>query len=59
MNRRGSTYFNFIKKTEGNSLVENVIVLPLIFLCIYFIIIGAFFVHDKITLDAAVERGAV
>lgn len=57
--RRGSAFYNFILKAEGNSLVENVIVLPLIFLCIYFIIIGAFFVHDKITLDAAVERGAV
>lgn len=48
-----------IKSEDGNSLVENVIILPLIFLCIYFIILGAFVIHDKITLDAAVERGAV
>lgn len=59
MSKRGSTTFNIIKNQKGNSLVENVIVLPLIFLCIFFIIIGSFFVHDKITLDAAVERGAV
>lgn len=52
-------FSDFLKKEDGNSLVENVIILPLIFLCIYFLILGSFIIHDKIVLDSAVERGAV
>ncbi len=48
-----------IKSEEANSLVENVIVLPLIFIVIYSIIIMSFVTHDKGTMEAAAKHGAI
>lgn len=48
-----------IKNEEANSLVENVIILPLIFVIIYSIIMTCFIVHDKSTMEAAAKRGAI
>ena len=46
-------------KEDANALVENVIVLPLIFIVIYFMIMTCFVMHDRSTLDAAAKRGAI
>ena len=51
-------YLNRLKSEDANALVENIIILPIVFFVIFFMIIGSFIIHDKITLDAAVERGA-
>lgn len=48
-----------LKSEKANSLVENVIVLPLIFIIIYFMILMAFVLHDRATLDAAAKRGTI
>lgn len=48
-----------LKNEKANSLVENVIVLPLIFIVIYFMILMAFILHDRSTLDAAAKRGTI
>lgn len=48
-----------LKNEEANSLVENVIILPLIFIIIYAMILTCFIVHDRSTLDAAAKRGAI
>lgn len=48
-----------IKEEKANALIENVIILPLILFIIFFMILTAFIVHDRATLDAAVSRGAV
>ena len=53
---------NFIKKLkseEANSMVENVIILPLIFIILYAIILTCFIIHDRATLDGAAKRGAL
>ena len=47
------------KNEEANSLIENAIILPLIFIIIYVIILTCFIVHDRSTLDAAAKRGAI
>ena len=39
-------------------MVENVIVLPLVFVVILFMTLSAFLVHDRTTLEAAARRGA-
>lgn len=48
-----------LQKEDANSLVESVIVLPMIFLVIYFMILTAFIMHDRSTLDAAAKRGTI
>lgn len=47
------------KKESGNSIVENVIILPLIFIVICGLISMCFLLHDKATLEAAARRGAL
>lgn len=47
-----------IHDTRGNSLVENVIILPLVFILIYALIFLAFTMYDKVMIDSAVQRGA-
>lgn len=42
----------------AGAMVENVIVLPLVFVVIIFMILSAFLVHDRTTLEAAARRGA-
>lgn len=48
-----------LKEEHANSLIENVIILPLIFIVIYFMILTAFVLHDRATLDAAAKRGTI
>lgn len=48
-----------IKNEQGNSLLENIIILPLIFIIIYALIMTAFVLHDRSTLEAAAKRGAI
>lgn len=48
-----------IKNSNGNALVENVIILPFLFIIIYSLILTAFIVHDKGTIEAAAKRGAI
>lgn len=38
-------------------MVENVIVLPLVFVVILFMTLSAFLIHDRTTLESAVRRG--
>lgn len=47
------------KEQYANAMVENVIILPLIFIIIYAIIVAAFIIHDRSTLEAAARRGAI
>ena len=51
--------FQIIKEERANSLVENVIILPLIFIIIYAMILTCFVVHDRSTLEASAKRGAI
>lgn len=48
-----------LKSEKGNSMVENVIILPLIFIIIYAMIMTCFIIHDRSTLEAAAKRGAI
>lgn len=48
-----------IKEENANSLVENVIILPLIFIIIFLMIMTCFVMHDRSTLDAAAKRGVI
>lgn len=48
-----------LKSEDANSMVENVIILPLIFIVIYFMLLMSFVMHDRATLDAAAKRGAI
>lgn len=51
--------FKRIKEENAGVMVENVIILPLIFIVIYSLILTAFIVHDRSTIDAAAKRGAI
>lgn len=48
-----------IQDENANAVVENVVVLPIVFIIIYAIIVTAFVVHDRSALQAAAERGAI
>lgn len=48
-----------IKDESANAMVENVIILPLIFIIIFAIIMTIFVVHDRSTIEAAARRGAI
>ena len=56
---REDTLKTIIKNEQGNSLLENIIILPLIFIIIYALIMTAFVLHDRSTLEAAAKRGAI
>lgn len=47
-----------LNKETGGAMLENVIVLPLVFVVIIFMVVSAFLVHDRTTLEAAARRGA-
>ena len=47
-----------LNNETGGAMVENVIVLPLVFIVILFLIMSAFLIHDRTTLEAAARRGA-
>lgn len=51
-------FLNKIKDESAGVMVENVIVLPLVFVIIIFMIISAFLVHDRVTIETAARRGA-
>lgn len=40
------------RSEKANTLLENVIILPLITIVIYFMILTSFVIHDYSTLDA-------
>lgn len=53
--------FRFIEKLKEESagaMVENVIVLPLVFVIIIFMIVSGFLIHDRTTIESAAKRGA-
>ena len=50
---------NKIKTENANTLVENVIILPLIFIIIFAMLLTMFIIHDRSTLEAAAKRGAI
>lgn len=43
---------------SAGALVENVIILPLVFVLIFAMIMTSFIMHDRATVDAAAQRGA-
>lgn len=49
----------YIKDEKANAIVENVIVLPMIFVVIFALIQTMFIMHDRSTVEAAAKRGAV
>lgn len=48
-----------IKNEQANTLVENVIILPLIFIVVIAMLLTCFIIHDRSTLEAAAKRGAI
>ena len=46
-----------LKEESAGVMVENVIVLPLVFIVIIFMIVSGFLIHDRSTLEAAARRG--
>ena len=51
-------FWKKIKDESAGVMVENVIVLPLVFVIIIFMIVSAFLVHDRVTIETAARRGA-
>lgn len=51
-------FFKKIKDESAGVMVENVIVLPIVFVIIIFLIMSAFLVHDRVTIETAARRGA-
>lgn len=51
-------FWEKMKDVSAGVMVENVIVLPLVFVIIIFMIISAFLVHDRVTIETAARRGA-
>lgn len=52
-------WYEMIKDERAGVMVENVIVLPMVFIVIYSFILTAFIVHDRSTVESAAKRGAV
>lgn len=52
-------FLNRIKDESAGVMVENVIVLPLVFVIILFMVVSAFMVHDLATIESAARRGAI
>ena len=48
-----------LRSEKANTFIENVIILPLIIIVIYFMILASFVIHDHSTLDAAAKRGTI
>lgn len=51
-------FWRKLKEETAGAMVENVIVLPLVFVIIIFMIVSAFLLHDRTTIEAAARRGA-
>ena len=52
-------FLNKLKDESANSLVECVIILPIILIIIFAIIMTMFIIHDRSTIEAAARRGAI
>ena len=52
-------WIKMIREDRANSLVENVIVLPIVFFIIYYMVLAAFIMMDRTTLDAAAKRATI
>lgn len=52
-------FWKKMKDESAGVMVENVIVLPVVFVVIIFMIISAFLVHDRTTIESAAKRGAI
>lgn len=52
-------WIRYFKDEKANAIVENVIVLPMIFVVIISILITAFVVYDRATMESAAKRGAI
>ena len=52
-------FWNKLKDESANSLVECVIILPIILIIIFAIIMTMFIIHDRSTIEAAARRGAI
>ena len=48
-----------IRDESAGAMVENVIVLPIVFVVLISIIVTAFMMHDRATMEAAAKRGAI
>lgn len=53
-----SYFWKRIKDESAGVMVENVIVLPLVFVVIIFMVVSAFLIHDRVTIETAARRGA-
>ncbi len=53
------SFWKKIKDESAGAMVENVIVLPLVFVIIIFMIVSAFLIHDRSNVEAAARRGAI
>ena len=51
-------FWNRIKDESAGVMVENVVVLPLVFVIIIFMIVSSFLIHDRTTIETAARRGA-
>ena len=51
--------WNRLREESAGAIVENVIILPLVFVLIYALIMTSFIMHDRATVDAAAQRGAI
>lgn len=52
------SFWKKIKDESAGTMVENVIILPLVFVIIIFMIVSAFIIHDRTTVESAARRGA-
>ena len=52
-------FWNKLKDESANSMVECVIILPIILIIIFAIIMTMFIIHDRSTIEAAARRGAI
>lgn len=48
-----------LSEENAGAMVENVIILPLLFIIIYSLILTIFIVHDRSTVETAASRGAI
>lgn len=48
-----------MKDESAGVVVENVVVLPIVFVVIFFMIVSAFLLHDRVTVETAARRGAM
>ncbi|MBR4766462.1 MAG: pilus assembly protein [Clostridia bacterium] len=52
-------FFRIVKDNRASAMIENVVVLPLVFVAIFSVICTCFVIHDRSTIEAAAKRGAI